>query len=505
MEQEAKKTAVKAPQKPTLTRAEKAKRQKEIIRVLLTEKEYKWNELLEEATRKYAQTHSDEEYSDLADLKGKLGSSFSVMEEKGEVSFDKKTGVCALVKKEEPKKRGRKKKEEPVAEETPIEQANEEKVVQKAEEKAEEKQAQPVAEEKPKKTRAKKTVKKQEKPVQTLEEKAEELAPKTDVKADEKPQEKGVEISEQKPEPKQAKDAPVIDLTAVFGEKKQEKTAPKDEKKEEEKPQAKKPVLPEFSFLGNNALKEKKQEPIKEEKTVAEQKPVQEEKTVKAEKVQPVQPVQSTQPTAKPVKANVEIKKIPQKQPVKTVQAKLTPDEKLKGEFLKRLRALGGEYFEYYSVYLLERYSLKNGRRLEGLRISGGNADGGIDGELELTDKFGFRETLYIQAKNWDDTKGISEKWTVGETLMQQFVGAVAIRQAKEGKRKCRGVFVTTSHFTDGAKAILESLNADFVGYDGDDVFETAKECRFGLIQKDGKWQLDEKLLSGEKAFFDLL
>ena len=29
--------------------------------------------------------------------------------------------------------------------------------------------------------------------------------------------------------------------------------------------------------------------------------------------------------------------------------------------FLKRLRQLGGEYFEYYSVYLLERYSMKNG------------------------------------------------------------------------------------------------------------------------------------------------
>ena len=45
-----------------------------------------------------------------------------------------------------------------------------------------------------------------------------------------------------------------------------------------------------------------------------------------------------------------------------------TPEDALKAEFLKRLRSLGGDYFEYYSVYLLERYSLRNGRRLEGLR-----------------------------------------------------------------------------------------------------------------------------------------
>ena len=54
-------------------------------------------------------------------------------------------------------------------------------------------------------------------------------------------------------------------------------------------------------------------------------------------------------------------------------------------------------------------------------------------------------------------------------------------------------------------REMIAMLDADFVGYDGDDVFETAKECRFGLIQKDGKWQLDEKLLSGGKAFFEMV
>ncbi|MCI5975029.1 MAG: restriction endonuclease [Clostridiales bacterium] len=193
-----------------------------------------------------------------------------------------------------------------------------------------------------------------------------------------------------------------------------------------------------------------------------------------------------------------------QRTPRVTEKYAQSADDKLKEEFLKRLRSLSGEYFEYYSVYLLERYSLKSGRRLEGLRISGGKNDGGIDGEIELTDRFGFRETIYIQAKNWDPTKGLAEKWMIGETLIQQFVGAATCRQSKDCKRNCRGIFVTTSTFTKEAKEVLSVLGEKFIGYDGNDVYETAKECEFGLIQVNGVWQLDEKLLSSDKAFFNM-
>ena len=187
-----------------------------------------------------------------------------------------------------------------------------------------------------------------------------------------------------------------------------------------------------------------------------------------------------------------------QRTPRVTEKYAQSADDKLKEEFLKRLRSLSGEYFEYYSVYLLERYSLKSGRRLEGLRISGGKNDGGIDGEIELTDRFGFRETIYIQAKNWDPTKGLAEKWMIGETLIQQFVGAATCRQSKDCKRNCRGIFVTTSTFKKEAKEVLSVLGEKFIGYDGNDVYETAKECGFGLVQVNGVWQLDEKLLSSE-------
>ena len=152
----------------------------------------------------------------------------------------------------------------------------------------------------------------------------------------------------------------------------------------------------------------------------------------------------------------------------------------------------------------IEKYSRKNGRRLEGLRVTGGGHDGGIDGEIELTDKLGFKETIYIQSKNWDPSKGSEKLWVVGETLLQQFIGACVCRQAKDGKQNCRGIFMTTSRFTPEAKKMLADTSDKFIGYDGADIYETAKECEFGLIKKNGEWALDEDLLSGTKAFFHM-
>lgn len=217
-------------------------------------------------------------------------------------------------------------------------------------------------------------------------------------------------------------------------------------------------------------------------------------------------------PVVKQEKLALKVVKTEEKRAKKVVQTlrkteakPQTADERLKEAFLRKLRSLGGDYFEYYSVYLLERYSMKNGRRLEGMKISGGDRDGGIDGEIELTDKFGFRETIYIQSKNWNPDKGDERLWVVGETLLQQFIGACACRQAQDKKQHCRGIFVTTSRFTPDAKRILETMSDKIVGYDGEDLYEAAKECSFGLKYENGNWKLDEKLLSGTKAFFTML
>ena len=583
-----------------VTRATKAKRQKEILRALLEKKPYKWNELLEEAVKEYTAKYP-EENADIPDIKGKFGSNFSLMEDAGEVLFDKATNMCSL-KIEEPKKRGRKpaagkaeKTSEAVQEKeeekrTAIEESLKkavEKAVAKAEalgrkrtkksaaETAEMQAAEPTSGAKPEaKSETKSEAKAEEKPqpkkrgrkpaakaAEPVPAPADSLAPApvTEEKSAEKPAGKEMEKASEKPVA--AASAPV-----KAAEKKEEKSPAKAEKTPAKKDAFKDLWLTDFVFLGNaaNAKKEEKaaskaeaapaakaeEKSEPKEESAAETKLTEEKSAEKpAEAKEDAKPLQTAQTSSKSAAQNTQNTQNAQNvqstqkeqtsagtrtaQPRETssrtaqsqtraaartassretssriAQSAVSPrtaDEKLKEEFLKRLRALSGEYFEYYSVYLLERYSLKSGRRLEGLRISGGKNDGGIDGEIELTDRFGFRETIYIQAKNWDPTKGLAEKWMIGETLVQQFVGAATCRQMRDGKRNCRGIFVTTSSFTKDAKDALEVLGEKFIGYDGNDVFETAKECGFGLIKVNGVWQLDEKLLAGDKAFFNLM
>ena len=544
-----------------VTRAAKAKRQKEILRALLEKKPYKWNELLEEAVKEYTAKYP-EENADIPDIKGKFGSNFSLMEDAGEVLFDKAANMCSL-KIEEAKKRGRKpaakaeskagkaagKIAEAVQEKEEEKRAAIEESLKKAVEKAVAKAEaagkkrvkksaaktadQPiaeVAEEKPqpkkrgRKPAAKTEVKAETKAEVKAEVKAETPAPATEAKAEEKPIEKPIE------KPVEAATTPAKqDFSAE--EKTAAKAAPAPAKNDAKKDVKKDLWLSDFVFLGN-ASNAKKEEPKSAVKSEPAAEVTQAEKPAEERKIEPKIEQKTEQKTeekpqraaaqprtaqARPAQAQpqTQVRAATQTRPAQTRSAQTRPaqsqssprtaDEKLKEEFLKRLRALSGEYFEYYSVYLLERYSLKSGRRLEGLRVSGGKDDGGIDGEIELTDRFGFRETIYIQAKNWDPTKGLADKWMIGETLVQQFVGAATCRQMRDSKRNCRGIFVTTSTFTKDAKDALEVLGEKFIGYDGNDVFETAKECEFGLMKVNGVWQLDEKLLASDKAFFNLI
>ena len=92
-------------EKPTLTRAEKVSKMKEIIKSLLEKRDYKWNEMLEAGAKAYAEKFP-EDSNDLNDVKGRCGSTFDLLEQAGEAVF--KDNVCSLVKKEEKPKKSRK-------------------------------------------------------------------------------------------------------------------------------------------------------------------------------------------------------------------------------------------------------------------------------------------------------------------------------------------------------------------------------------------------------------
>ena len=307
---------------------------------------------------------------------------------------------------------------------------------------------------------------------------------------------------------------PVMDMSFLFGDVKSLKTPKSEEKKDPLKEEKKSDPTAKEKVAQTTQKTVKKPETKSETPAPKANKPIPkvenrlvEKSTESSLDLPTTRQISRSESQDKAPRVQTNVRKLPQGTTVRSRKASekpLTADEKLREAFLKKIRSLGGDYFEYYSVYLLERYSMKNGRRLESMKISGGDHDGGIDGEIELTDKLGFKETIYIQSKNWNPEKGDEKLWVVGETLLQQFIGACACRQAKEGKQNCRGIFITTSRFTPEAKHILDDLSDKIVGYDGNDLYDAAKECSFGLIQKNGEWVLDERLLSGNKAFFNL-
>lgn len=152
----------------------------------------------------------------------------------------------------------------------------------------------------------------------------------------------------------------------------------------------------------------------------------------------------------------------------------------LKTDFIKRLHSKGGEFFENYFMQLLKRYMEKHGRRVLECYVTGGSADGGIDGVIKIEDSLGFRETVMVQTKNRLEMPT--------ETDVRGFYGAVC------AKRGTRGIYATTSDFHSGASAFLEELD-DCVPINGDRIFRMAIECSYGIKKSGGAHRIDEKII----------
>ena len=124
----------------------------------------------------------------------------------------------------------------------------------------------------------------------------------------------------------------------------------------------------------------------------------------------------------------------------------LTPDEvidaayqrsvfALADEVLERVKACSPIYFERLVVQLLIKMGY-GGSREEAGKAVGRSGDGGIDGIIN-EDRLGL-DAIYLQAKRWEGV--------VGRPEIMKFVGALA------GQRATKGVFITTSWFTQDAK-----------------------------------------------------
>jgi Restriction endonuclease len=83
--------------------------------------------------------------------------------------------------------------------------------------------------------------------------------------------------------------------------------------------------------------------------------------------------------------------------------------------------------------------------------LSEKSGDGGIDGIID-EDRLGL-DTIYIQAKRWESV--------VGRPEIQKFVGALM------GKKAHKGVFITTSTFSNDAENYVRSVDCKIVLIDG--------------------------------------
>lgn len=82
-----------------------------------------------------------------------------------------------------------------------------------------------------------------------------------------------------------------------------------------------------------------------------------------------------------------------------------------------------------------------------------GSNDGGVDGVIDQ-DALGL-DRIYVQAKRYADGK------TVGREAIQAFVGAL------HGVGASRGVFITTSTFTSGARDCVKAVSSRLILIDG--------------------------------------
>ena len=126
--------------------------------------------------------------------------------------------------------------------------------------------------------------------------------------------------------------------------------------------------------------------------------------------------------------------------------------DELIDELLTKLKQSSPSFFERIVVELLVKMGY-GGSRADAGKAIGKSGDGGIDGIIK-EDKLGL-DVVYIQAKRWDNNP-------VGRPDVMQFAGALQAQKAN------KGIFITTSRFTDDARGYVSQIGSKIVLIDGE-------------------------------------
>ena len=117
----------------------------------------------------------------------------------------------------------------------------------------------------------------------------------------------------------------------------------------------------------------------------------------------------------------------------------------LEQELLDTIKEKPPRFFENLITQLVEKMGYGSGRAV------GRSGDGGVDGIIK-SDELGLSE-IYLQAKRWEEN--------VQEPAIRNFAGSL------ESKKSKKGIFITTSNFSAGARKFIETIPSKIVLING--------------------------------------
>src|SRR3990167_175313 len=133
-------------------------------------------------------------------------------------------------------------------------------------------------------------------------------------------------------------------------------------------------------------------------------------------------------------------------------------------ELLKSLKSCSPNFFERLVIDVIIKIGY-GGTRQDAGKAIGKSGDGGIDGIIK-EDKLGL-DTIYIQAKRWENT--------VGRPEIQKFVGALT------GQRAKKGLFITTSDFSKDSLDYVSRIDTKIVLIDGETLAQLMIDHNVGV------------------------
>jgi restriction system protein len=140
--------------------------------------------------------------------------------------------------------------------------------------------------------------------------------------------------------------------------------------------------------------------------------------------------------------------------------------ETLAEDLLERIKNISSSFFEKLVVELLVKMGYGGSIKDAG-QATRKSRDEGIDGIIK-EDKLGL-DIIYVQAKKWENV--------VGRPEIQKFVGALAGQGAK------KGIFITTSYFSNDALEYVPRNETKIVLIDGKMLAQLMIDYNLGVTQ----------------------